>query len=162
MIQSTLLMVAPTPAGVSSAVAASQSKARMPRGVLEPTKTRWRPGAAKPGSAAAARVAAEAVFINSRRERFFMVQAIIADGGAAAPVSEQDPTPCRTTECCHPIPRYAARGRFSTQRICSPRHKNFATSNLFTDEELTSGRRVADPPTVTLVEVATLRTPAQS
>src|SRR5450631_1621046 len=89
MTQSTLSTLAATPAGARSAVTGSQSKARIPSGVLEPTKTRWRAVAARLGNAAAARVAAEAVFTNSRRERFFMVQAIIADGGGGAPVLEE-------------------------------------------------------------------------
>src|ERR1035441_5872435 len=65
MTQSTLSTLAATPAGARPAAAGSQSKARIPSGVLEATKTRWRAGAAEPGNvAAAARVAAEAVFTN--------------------------------------------------------------------------------------------------
>jgi hypothetical protein len=46
MIQSIVEILAAPPAGVRSALAESQSYARMPSGVLEATKTRWRQGTA--------------------------------------------------------------------------------------------------------------------
>ena len=66
-------------------MAASQSKARMPSGVLELTKTRWRLVAANNGEAVAASVAAEAVIKKSRRVSFPMATAIVADGARRAP-----------------------------------------------------------------------------
>src|SRR5438477_1358144 len=85
MIQSTLAIFAATPAGVSSAVSGFQSKARMPSGLLEPIKTRWRLACAKERHAAPVTETAAAVLRKVRREGSSMTRAIVADGTRHAP-----------------------------------------------------------------------------
>src|ERR1035437_7647806 len=80
--------------GASSAVAGSQSKARMPSGVLLLTKTRWRlrfanEGEASAGAADVASVAEEAVFRKSRRVNLSIMDTIVADGGIGGPAARQ-------------------------------------------------------------------------
>lgn len=88
VIQSTLLSLAATPTLVNCAVVVSQSNARMPSGVLEPMKTRWRAEALKPVEAAAARLAADAVRTKDRRVIVTMADAIVADEGGWMPLLE--------------------------------------------------------------------------
>src|SRR5579863_8900487 len=102
-IQSTVLTLAATPPSASSPLAGFHSKQRMPWGVPEATKTHCLRGKARPVDAAA-RVAAEADIINSRRERFRMAPVIFADRAAVAPMAD-DRAMHAPASCDAPAPR---------------------------------------------------------